>query len=265
MFEDGGDILLQMSTNSNTSNPNLPEKLAKLEARMAGISPPSVSDIRGATGGIGATQNLKHRQSTSPGAREVIVAGGDLYSDSDDDAGGEFSIMPNPRKRKVFSIEGEDELRNLKPQLSIENASGDSREQQQQQQQQQGGQGKSGGTNSGRQGRGGGGKASKGATSGRVTRASKARELQANSASSPLRGSPQAGPPGQATSDGPLVDAPPLEFDDYKAEESNGPSSGVVAGCQCRSSLSDVRCKNKVCSPSLLPPPPFDSHLSACP
>ncbi|KAI5071541.1 hypothetical protein GOP47_0013792 [Adiantum capillus-veneris] len=85
------DVMSHISSNSNQSDPTLPLKLAKLEARMAGK--PSSSG----PGQVGrqATQSLP---GTTMALMEhsVTVAS----SDEDDDGGDGFLILRNPLKRK---------------------------------------------------------------------------------------------------------------------------------------------------------------------
>ncbi|KAG6535022.1 hypothetical protein ZIOFF_008939 [Zingiber officinale] len=81
------DIVMQLSSNSNPSDPSLPTKLAKLEARMAGKSSSSLT-IQSAW------------QSTTPPMRfpeqeELLDS-----SSSDDDNGEEFLIQHNTQKRQ---------------------------------------------------------------------------------------------------------------------------------------------------------------------
>ncbi|XP_042451662.1 serine/threonine-protein kinase TOUSLED-like isoform X1 [Zingiber officinale] len=81
------DIVMQLSSNSNPSDPSLPTKLAKLEARMAGKSSSSLT-IQSAW------------QSTTPPIRfpeqeELLDS-----SSSDDDNGEEFLIQHNTQKRQ---------------------------------------------------------------------------------------------------------------------------------------------------------------------
>ncbi|XP_074576595.1 serine/threonine-protein kinase TOUSLED-like [Curcuma longa] len=81
------DIVMQLSSNSNPSDPSLPTKLAKLEARMAGKSSSSLT-----------IQSV--RQSTPPPMRfpeqeELLDS-----SSSDDDNGEEFLIQHNTQKRQ---------------------------------------------------------------------------------------------------------------------------------------------------------------------
>ncbi|XP_043702783.1 serine/threonine-protein kinase TOUSLED-like isoform X3 [Telopea speciosissima] len=91
------DMLIHFSSNSsNQSDPSLPTKLAKLEARMAGKG--------SSTTPVQATWSTA--SSAKFGAMEDS-AEPSTSSDSDDDNGGEFLIQPNTQKRQKFE---EDDL-----------------------------------------------------------------------------------------------------------------------------------------------------------
>ncbi|KAJ7296141.1 hypothetical protein O6H91_Y141400 [Diphasiastrum complanatum] len=84
------DVLQHLSSNSNPSDPALPLKLAKLEARMAGKS--ASSCISTARHGPESSATL------ATGYVPVVEASA---VDSDNEGDGEFLIQPNPQKRKV--------------------------------------------------------------------------------------------------------------------------------------------------------------------
>ncbi|XP_010247147.1 PREDICTED: serine/threonine-protein kinase TOUSLED isoform X2 [Nelumbo nucifera] len=83
------DMLIHFSNSSNQSNPSLPTKLAKLEARMAGKGSSTTP----------AQATWPSASSTKFGATEDS-AEPSISSDSDDDNGGEFLIQPNNQKRQ---------------------------------------------------------------------------------------------------------------------------------------------------------------------
>lgn len=94
------DLLSHISPNSNQSDPSLPLKLAKLEARMAG-KPPSAS--------LPAAWQGTHTVSGGPAfSADYSVPVSSTESDEeDDDGGGRFLIQPNPQKRKTY-VSGEE-------------------------------------------------------------------------------------------------------------------------------------------------------------
>lgn len=82
------EMLMHFSSNSNQSDPSLPVKLAKLEARMAGKA---------------TSAPVQSSWQTSPvkaGVTEEVVGPSTSSTDSDDDIGEEFLIQPNPQKRQ---------------------------------------------------------------------------------------------------------------------------------------------------------------------
>ncbi|XP_073109620.1 serine/threonine-protein kinase TOUSLED isoform X2 [Elaeis guineensis] len=87
------DIVMHLSSNSNPSDPSLPSKLAKLEARMVGksASSPSVQSAR---------------QSAPPPVRFAEHEELPESSSSDDDNGGEFLIQHNTQKRHRIEEDG---------------------------------------------------------------------------------------------------------------------------------------------------------------
>ncbi|KAL6005124.1 hypothetical protein ACLOJK_005685 [Asimina triloba] len=93
------DMLMHFSSNSNQSDPSLPTKLAKLEARMAG---------KGSTATSTPGQSSPWSQSASSAK---FGGSGEEYqepstsSDSDDDVGGEFLIQANIQKRQKLREE----------------------------------------------------------------------------------------------------------------------------------------------------------------
>lgn len=89
------EMLMHFSSNSNQSDPSLPVKLAKLEARMAGkaTSAPVQSSWQSSPVKAGATEEALGPSSSS--------------TESDDDIGGEFLIQPNPQKRQRYNEEDE--------------------------------------------------------------------------------------------------------------------------------------------------------------
>ncbi|KAI3988534.1 hypothetical protein MKX01_026348 [Papaver californicum] len=81
------DLFLQFSSNSsNQSDPSLPTKLAKLEARMAGKGATPVQPTWPSASKFGA-------------AEELAMAEQSYSSDSEEDTGAQFLIQPNPQKR----------------------------------------------------------------------------------------------------------------------------------------------------------------------
>ncbi|KAL4200387.1 hypothetical protein AMTRI_Chr03g149400 [Amborella trichopoda] len=80
------DVLMHLSSNSNQSDPSLPTKLAKLEARMAG---------KGAT-----VQVPWHSASSAKSGTNEEIAETSTSTDSDDDVGDEYLIQPNIQKRQ---------------------------------------------------------------------------------------------------------------------------------------------------------------------
>ncbi|KAK8931257.1 Serine/threonine-protein kinase TOUSLED [Platanthera zijinensis] len=83
------DIVMHLSSNSNSSDRTLPSKLAKLEARMAGKSSTSPLMMSG----------WQPAPITNQAVAEDFQASS-LSSDSDDDDGGEYLIQRNIQKRK---------------------------------------------------------------------------------------------------------------------------------------------------------------------
>ncbi|KAK1270738.1 Serine/threonine-protein kinase TOUSLED [Acorus gramineus] len=101
------DVLMHISSsNSNPSDPSLPSKLAKLEARMAGKGssssssapppPPPLTAAQQPSPWSGVT-SVKFR------VAEEEVLGPSTSSDSDDDTGVEFLIQHNTQKRQRTS------------------------------------------------------------------------------------------------------------------------------------------------------------------
>lgn len=90
------DVLSHISSNSNQSDPSLPLKLAKLEARMAG-KPPSASLQAGWQG--------SHAMSGAPApSMDCSAPASSTESDEDDDDGrGRFLIQPNPQKMRNYA------------------------------------------------------------------------------------------------------------------------------------------------------------------
>ncbi|XP_008789869.2 serine/threonine-protein kinase TOUSLED [Phoenix dactylifera] len=87
------DIVMHLSSNSNPSDPSLPSKLAKLEARMVGKSA-SLPSVQSA------------RQPAPPPARFAEHEELPESSSSDDDNGGEFLIQHNTQKRRRIEEDG---------------------------------------------------------------------------------------------------------------------------------------------------------------
>ncbi|KAJ4972096.1 hypothetical protein NE237_005195 [Protea cynaroides] len=86
------DMLNHFSSNSsNQSDPSLPTKLAKLEARMAGKAS-STTTVQATWPSVSSAKFGAMEDSAEPSTS----------SDSDDDNGGEFLIQPNTQKRKRF-------------------------------------------------------------------------------------------------------------------------------------------------------------------
>ncbi|XP_058086728.1 serine/threonine-protein kinase TOUSLED isoform X1 [Magnolia sinica] len=88
------DMLMHFSSNSNQSDPSLSNKLAKLEAQMAG---------KGSSATSAPTQTLQWQQSSSLskfGGNPEEFPEPSTSSDSDDDIGGEFLIQANIQKRQ---------------------------------------------------------------------------------------------------------------------------------------------------------------------
>ncbi|XP_020574253.1 serine/threonine-protein kinase TOUSLED isoform X2 [Phalaenopsis equestris] len=83
------DIVMHLASNSNSSDPTLPSKLAKLEARMAGKS--SSSPLM---------QPGWQPASTAKYGGAVDFQASSLSSDSDDDSGGAYLIQRNFQKRQ---------------------------------------------------------------------------------------------------------------------------------------------------------------------
>ncbi|XP_077225862.1 protein kinase superfamily protein [Tasmannia lanceolata] len=82
------DMLIHFSSNSSQSNPSLPTKLAKLEARMVGkgsSSAPVQSNFQSSSSKFIVSETLSQPLSSS---------------DDDDDVGSEFLIRPNIQKRQ---------------------------------------------------------------------------------------------------------------------------------------------------------------------
>eukprot|EP00249_Psilotum_nudum_P023656 c28945_g2_i1 orf=650-2620(+) len=94
------DIFMYFSSNSDHSDPTLPLKLAKLEARMAGKS--SSVPLQAA-----------RQAGQLPSVTAAALSGSAMPSSStesdDDRAGGEFLIQPNLQKRKMYG-EGEENI-----------------------------------------------------------------------------------------------------------------------------------------------------------
>ncbi|KAI3906165.1 hypothetical protein MKW92_007907 [Papaver armeniacum] len=81
------DLFLQFSSNSsNQSDPSLPTKLAKLEARMAGKGATPVQASWSSVNKFGA-------------AEELAMPEQSYSSDSEEDTAAQFLIQPNPQKR----------------------------------------------------------------------------------------------------------------------------------------------------------------------
>ncbi|CAL9750440.1 unnamed protein product [Musa acuminata subsp. burmannicoides] len=89
------DIALQLPSNSRSSNPPLPTKLAKLEARMAGKSTSSLTVQT-------ARPPAPPPPTRFPEQEEL------LDSSSDDDNGGEFLIRHNTQKRQKLQEDDDD-------------------------------------------------------------------------------------------------------------------------------------------------------------
>lgn len=102
------DVMSHISSNSNQSDPTLPLKLAKLEARMAGK--PSSSGPSQAT-----RQTLQSLPGMVTASTEYLIPVASSESDDDDNDGGEgFLILRNPLKRKNDAA-GEDNLSHQVP------------------------------------------------------------------------------------------------------------------------------------------------------
>jgi len=85
------EMLMHFSSNSNQSDPSLPVKLAKLEARMAGKATST------------PVQSSWQSSPVKAAAIEEVVGPSSSSTDSDDDIGGEFLIQPNPQKRQRYN------------------------------------------------------------------------------------------------------------------------------------------------------------------
>eukprot|EP00252_Welwitschia_mirabilis_P009759 TRINITY_DN22622_c0_g1_i1.p1 TRINITY_DN22622_c0_g1~~TRINITY_DN22622_c0_g1_i1.p1 ORF type:complete len:697 (-),score=177.81 TRINITY_DN22622_c0_g1_i1:223-2313(-) len=97
-MSDRDEMIAHFSSNSNQSDPSLPVKIAKLEARMTGKTPSPIP----------VQSNWQSPPPRATGAEEMACASSSS-TESDDDIGGEFLIQPNPKKQRWHN---EDEEKN---------------------------------------------------------------------------------------------------------------------------------------------------------
>ncbi|MQM03743.1 hypothetical protein Taro_036529, partial [Colocasia esculenta] len=120
------EVLMQLSSNSNPSDPLLPTKLAKLEARMAGKATPSAPTPSASSPWQSSASSVQF------GPPEELPEAS-TSSDSDNDIGEEFLIQANTQKRQRIHEDGADarikiaETTDLRPGIDDSNSSKQSR------------------------------------------------------------------------------------------------------------------------------------------